>query len=329
MRDRFAQAPPPDVEVADAEAAERPWYARAWSFVFGVVRRIPGWVKDQAIEHPYAAFAAVYGLARAMGVTVQSGNQGLLFSFGRAKEVLEPGFRFLVPFLQVARIVPSRDRTLDLADQRVATLDGLVFRVHATLVWKIVDVRKALIEIGDLEQGMRDSLAISVWEVLYERERAELRVSEEVDRELAEKMARRLEPWGVFVERAGFQSIAPSPRTLALLQLRERVRERERTAGLIAAGTDALPGASGGAALGLVGVPNFPRRRQRRALRRELDLRYRLRAERVHRLALRRRVADGFVAPKELAREKVRVKQKAELAAERGMRWKWSTSAEA
>ncbi|QDU66011.1 SPFH domain-containing protein [Engelhardtia mirabilis] len=319
---------PPEVlvPVDDPEAAAEPGFLlQLKSFLRGLPDLVLSWVIEQAREHPLAAFAAVYALMRAMGVTVRTGTQGLLFSFGRARKVIEPGFHFLIPFLQVVRIMPTRHRTLDLQDQKVATLDGLVYRVHATLVWRTVDITRSLVEIGDLQQGMRDALAISVWEVLRERDRAELRVSEKIDDELALKMARWLEPWGVVVERAGFQSIAPSPRTLALIQLRERVHERQRAAGLIA------EGAPGGSAIALVGTPHFPRRRQRRALQREVQSRYRRRVEVLHRRAAKADVPFKGLKGRALARARASAvaesKKKARLAADRGIARPWSVSA--
>ena len=87
-------------------------------------------------------------VVRAMGVTIKSGETALLFSFGRARKELQPGFHLLIPFLQVARKMPSRSRTLDLPSQRVVTNEGLVYHVDANLVYRIVDVHKAVVEIG-------------------------------------------------------------------------------------------------------------------------------------------------------------------------------------
>lgn len=247
------------------ETQERTWIQRAAD----LARAVPGWIKGQLIDlvrtHPYAAAIAVWGFIRSLGVTVQSGQQGLKFSFGRATRTLEPGLHLLVPILQVIRVVPTRSRTLDLEHQQVATLDGLVYQVHASLVWRVVDIRKAVVEIDDLETGMRNALATSVWRVLKDRDREGMRASEDLDAELARRMEERLAPWGVIVERAGFQSIAPCGATLDLLQLRQRVQERERVGRALAVGQAGGPPMPPGAALGLVGAPAFPRRRQVRA----------------------------------------------------------------
>ena len=287
---------------ADGDTAEDPprsWFQRA----VGFVRRIPGWAKAQLIEfvqtQPAAVGLAIYAFFRALAVTVRSGQEGLKFSFGRATHTLEPGLHFMLPFLQIAKILPVRSRTLDLEDQKVATLDGLVYRVHATLVWRIVDVRKAWIEVDDLVPAMRNALATSVWRVLKDRERATVRGTAALDDALAEQMQERLDPWGVVVDRAGFQSIAPFGPTLDLLQLRQRVHERERVARALAAGLLGDP-LTPAAALGLVGTPRFPVRRQERSTRRAaVARRSRMLVRQARGARLREQVADPQrVAPR-------------------------------
>ena len=99
------------------------------------------WIWAESInfarENPFVTAAAVAGLVRACGTTVDSGQTGLLFSFGRVKKRLEPGFHLMIPFLQRARIVPTRSRTLELENQRIVTEEGLVYVVRANLVWRI------------------------------------------------------------------------------------------------------------------------------------------------------------------------------------------------
>jgi regulator of protease activity HflC (stomatin/prohibitin superfamily) len=175
--------------------------------------------EDHKSEFFYALAAVVWAVVRAMGKTVESGQTGLKFSFGRAVRVVEPGFHPLIPFVQVVRTLPTRSRTLDLPAQRVVTDEGLVFDVDANLVYRVVDVRRALIEIDDLVRGMQQVLALSVQELLRPRARAELYASEELDTELSRRMAARLEPWGVAVERAGFPSLRPSRESLRITQL--------------------------------------------------------------------------------------------------------------
>ncbi len=240
------------------------------------------WIVETIEENAYLVFVLVYSVVRATGVTVQSGTTGLLFSFGRARKVVPPGFRMLIPFLQVVRTVPSRQRTMDLPSQRVTTFDGLVYLVDANLVYRIVDIRKALIEIDDLLRGMRQVLVLSVQEVLRASERASFRTSEDLDRRLTEAMARRLVAWGVEVEHAGFTSITPSPKTLRLTQLSQRVGERRRNLERLERAVPPVPRPMG---LALLGTSQRVLTRSRLGREREILARRKKRVERMYRRA--------------------------------------------
>jgi len=194
----------------------------------GLIGKIIDEFKD---EFFFVLVATVAAVVRAMGVTVESGQTALLFSFGRASRTLDPGFHLLIPFLQKARKIPTRSRSLDLRAQRVTTFEGLVYHVEGNLVYRVVDVAKALIEIDVLEKGMLQMLGLGVQEVLRSGNQASLQETAALDTALSANLARRLEPWGVEVERAGFTSITPSQRTLRVTQLEQVTLERERMLG--------------------------------------------------------------------------------------------------
>src|SRR3954466_5387539 len=80
-------------------------------------------VVGYAVRHPGQVLLVLFALLRTLGTTVQTGQAGVLFSFGRARRVLEPGFHPLIPFLQRVRQIPIRSVTLDLHKQRVTTAD--------------------------------------------------------------------------------------------------------------------------------------------------------------------------------------------------------------
>jgi hypothetical protein len=233
---------------------------------FDLLRKLFGYLwEDYFEEIRYAAILITIAIVRAAGKTVVSGHTGLKFSFGRATREVAPGFHPLIPFLQVIRTLPTRDRTLDLPQQRVTTRDGLVYDVDANIVFRVVDVRRALIEIDDLDKGMIQMLGLGVQEVLRARERSSMYVSDDLDAALGATMTRRLEPWGVDVQRAGFTSIKPSPRTLRVTQLTSRVGERERMLALLE-----QRGVPRNQSLALLGASSMPRNRTRKLRRLEL-----------------------------------------------------------
>lgn len=220
------------------------------------------WLQNLLEQHrsdlAMAALALAGTIVRAMGITVQSGQRALRFTGGKSGAVLDPGFHWLVPFLQVARPVPTRSRTMDLPAQRVTTLEGFVFIVDANLVYRVTDLRKALVEIDDLEKGMRQVLGLGVQEVLRVASQASVRGGELLDEALTANLQGRLAAWGVSVEQSGFTTITPSRETLRLTQLAHATVERGRVlAQMISAGSPSRRG------LGLLGTRATVRSRTR------------------------------------------------------------------
>jgi len=245
----------------------------------------------------YYIGAAVLAVVRASGVTVKSGNTGLIYTMGRIdrgfprwlrpalplirrlpfmagcpRQVLEPGFHPMIPFLQQARRVPTRSRTLDLPAQRVATPLGHVFVADANIVYRVVDIRKALIQVDDLVRGMTQMLTLGVQEVLRAASLDQLRSGVGLDEALRTNLEAKLQPWGVTVERAGFPTITPSPMTLRITQLGHQTGERRRQLEALRDPTESETVMRGHAALGTVGTRRFFRTKAR-AHRREATAR--------------------------------------------------------
>ena len=213
----------------------------------------------------YIIVGVISTIVRASGVTIESGYTGLLYTVGEIDRplplvfrpfaavlrrvgvlkgerdsVLEPGFHPLIPFIQRVRRVPTRQRTMDLPAQRVATFEGYVFHADANIVFRIVDVRKALIMVDNLIHGMNQMLTLGVQEVLREASLRDLQSGVGLDEKLKENLAEKVEVWGVTIEGAGFPTITPSPRTLRITQARQNAMERARRVAQLM-GADAEP----------------------------------------------------------------------------------------
>jgi hypothetical protein len=224
------------------------WLAWAWDLLFGVLR----WVGDAAFEfakdRPLETGVLVLGFVRLFGTTIRTGNRGVLFTFGRARRVLEPGFHPLIPLIQAVRTTPVRSVTLDLPKQRALCADGLAYDVQANLVYHVEDPITAFVEIDDVRKGILTALALVVQDLIRTRTHAELHARVGLDEEFGARAGDRLKRWGVVVEQAGFKSLAPSKASLRLSQLARKAEERQRVlAGLIGEGL------TPGLALGLLG----------------------------------------------------------------------------
>lgn len=229
-----------------------------WSWSWWILATLVDWLWRAAKERPYAAFLVALAIVRSFGTTVQTGSVGVLFSFGRAKKVLQPGFHPLVPVVQQVRHQLVRSITLDLPKQRVMTADELVYDVDANVVYRVEDAIVAATAIDDVKQGVLTVIPLLVQELLREQTRQTLTGRQALDHELIERARQKLARWGVTVETAGMSTIAPTRPTVRLTQLPARVAERrqllaEQTAAgldvhLAAALTLGQPGPQGRAA---------------------------------------------------------------------------------
>ncbi|MED6333879.1 MAG: SPFH domain-containing protein [Planctomycetota bacterium] len=216
--------------IADLQSFLESVPGRVWGALAHVWEEL--W-EEHSRELTFALFGVASAVVRALGVTIRTGSTGVLFSFGRARRELQPGFHLLIPFLQVAPRIATRQRTLDLPAQRVTTHEGLVYIVDANLVFRVVDATRAVVEIDDLDRGMLQMLGLSVQEVLRSLTRERISTGHELDELLKAAAAPRLAPWGVDVEKAGFTSITPSVKTLRVTQVRQTVTERGRMLALM------------------------------------------------------------------------------------------------
>ncbi len=208
--------------------------------LFSILKWVWRMLLQQARQHPYAVAAGLYGVARAFGVMIQSGQRGVLFRWGKAVKELEPGFHWLVPLMHTARKTPVRSVTIVLADQKVMTTDGLVYDVGVNLVYRVEDATRALTLVDQLDSACRAAIPIVVTEVLRRRDQAQLVDRVLLDRELTERIHAWVARWGLVIEQAGFTSIAPGKSVLHTTQLRSRTRERARALRLmIDSGLDA------------------------------------------------------------------------------------------
>lgn len=205
--------------AAPPAAKEKSWGKVAWDFVWA-------WIA----EHQFETVLILFTVGRLLAAKIETGWTGVLIKFGKVQRTLEPGVHPLIPWFWQVKKVRTRTITLDVAKQKVASLDGLVYEVDANLVYRVKDPIKALIEIDSLRAGCETALTLAVFELIGQCGREKLQRREGLDEKLAENVQPRLERWGVVVESAGFTSIAPDLKTLKLSQLRVKTSERHLVA---------------------------------------------------------------------------------------------------
>ena len=173
----------------------------------------------------------ILGAVTGLFVVVYDGQHALRFTLGRARAVVGPGIHFKWPLLQTFKVEETKHTTLDLEPQVIQLDDDLVYEVDAKVVYQIVNLRKAIIEIDDLVTGLQNRVVIAVQSVVARQTRDTVT---DVDGMCA-AIRTELEPvedqWGVRILKFGFSNISPSPTTLEITQLELLTREKRRLYG--------------------------------------------------------------------------------------------------
>jgi regulator of protease activity HflC (stomatin/prohibitin superfamily) len=196
-------------------------------------------------------------------VVVYDGQHALRFTLGRAQEVVGPGIHFKWPIIQRFQVRETKDTTLELEPQVIQLKDDLVYEVGARVVYQIVDLRKAVIEIDNLVTGMRNRLVLAVQRVVRSQDRESIRDMGRMIAAVRKDLRVVEDEWGVVIHEFGFSTFSPTPETLEVTQLRKLAEEKlhlyERFRDELGLGEGAAVALISGAVIAVRGTPEEPR----------------------------------------------------------------------
>ena len=159
-------------------------------------------------------------------VVVYDGQHALKFHLGRAIGVVGPGVHFKIPIIQRFQVQPTKDTTLDLEPQVIQLSDELVYEVGAKVVYQIVDLLKAVVEVDNLVEGLKNRLVIIVQNVVKVQDRYSIRDMARMVDDVKEALKPVEQQWGIKVHEFGFSTFSPTPETLEITQLQKLADEK-------------------------------------------------------------------------------------------------------
>jgi hypothetical protein len=101
-----------------------------------------------------------------------------------------------------------------------------VYEVGAKVVYQIVDLRKAVIEVDDLVAGLKNRLVIIVQNVVKAQDRSTIRDMARMVDQVKQALGPVEQQWGIKVHEFGFSTLSPTPETLEITQLRKLANEK-------------------------------------------------------------------------------------------------------
>jgi regulator of protease activity HflC (stomatin/prohibitin superfamily) len=178
---------------------------------------------------------AVVGLAKSITVVHQA-EKVLIERFGRYKETLDPGLKFIVPFIDnISARIDMRETVLDIAPQPVITKDNVSVTVDAVVYYYVTEARAVRYEVANFNLAVsklaQTSLRNLIGDMILDRT---LTSREIINTSLREILDEATDRWGVKVTRVEVKEIEP-PRDIADAMSKQMKAEREKRAVILSA----------------------------------------------------------------------------------------------
>ncbi len=176
-------------------------------------------------------------IAVAKSVTIiHQAEKGLVERLGRYKETLEPGLRFLVPFIDSLRArVDMRETVLDIQPQPVITRDNVTVTVDAVVYYFVTEAKAVQYEVANFYAAVSKLTQTNIRNVIGEMTLDETLTSRErINTVLQNTLDEATDKWGVKVTRVEVKEIEP-PRDISDAMSKQMKAEREKRATILEA----------------------------------------------------------------------------------------------
>ncbi len=178
---------------------------------------------------------AVILLAKSATI-IRQAEKGVVERFGRYKETLDPGLRFIVPFMDTLRFrVDMRETVLDIEPQPVITKDNVTVTVDAVVYYFVTEAQAVKYEVANFYSAVSKLAQTNLRNVIGDMSLDETLTSRErINTALRETLDEATDRWGVRVTRVEVKEIEP-PRDISDAMSKQMKAEREKRATILEA----------------------------------------------------------------------------------------------
>jgi regulator of protease activity HflC (stomatin/prohibitin superfamily) len=160
-------------------------------------------------------------------------ERGVIFRLGRLIGEKGPGLIFLIPIVDRMVKVSLRVVAMDIPPQDVITHDNISIKVNAVLYFRVLDSRRAVVNVEDYHYATSQMAQTTLRSVLGEHELDDLLAQrEKINLQLQKIIDERTDPWGVKVSAVEVKDV-DLPQDMQRAIAKQAEAERERRAKII------------------------------------------------------------------------------------------------
>ena len=167
---------------------------------------------------------------------IHQAEKGLVERFGRYKETLDPGLRFLIPYMDSLRArVDLRETVIDIEPQPVITRDNVTVTVDAVVYYYVTEAKAVRYEVANFYAAISKLAQTNLRNVIGDMSLDETLTSRErINAALRDTLDEATDKWGVKVTRVEVKEIEP-PRDISEAMSKQMKAEREKRATILEA----------------------------------------------------------------------------------------------
>jgi len=159
---------------------------------------------------------------------VNQWETALTFTLGKLTGKAKPGLAFVLPGVQKLVRIDNRVRNRDLPQQSVITADNVTAWIDAVIYYKVVDAEKAMLNVQDFDNAVRDRAKVVLRDVVGETKLDDVLAHREM---VAAKVRAAVEQfvsqWGLHVELIALQDIQLPPQMQEVIA-KKAIAERDK-----------------------------------------------------------------------------------------------------
>ena len=187
------------------------------------------------------------GLAMAARIVKQY-EQGVLFRLGRVQGPRDPGFRLIIPFVDVLHRVSLRIVTMPIQSQGIITRDNVSVDVSAVAYFRVTDAVKSVVAIENVGTAINQIAQTTLRKVVGQHTLDQtLSETDKINLDIRKILDVATVAWGVEVTLVELKDIQ-LPDSMKRAMARQAEAEREKRAKIINAEGESLAAAALGEA---------------------------------------------------------------------------------
>ena len=155
-------------------------------------------------------------------------ERGVIFLLGRFYKVKGPGIIIVIPGVQKMVRTSLRTVVMDVPPQDIITKDNVTVKVNAVVYFRVIDPRKAIIEVEDFLYATSQICQTTLRSILGQSQLDDLLSKrDEINNHLQKVIDEQTEPWGIKVANVEVKNVdLPQEMQRALAKQAEAERER-------------------------------------------------------------------------------------------------------